>query len=131
MERVRLETLPARRLAVVRRRANASELSRIVPEGCGLVWNYLREHQITGAGRHVALYRDAEINLEIGVELDAPFAGNGSVVASATPAGRVATATHLGPYQGLEHTHSAIRHWCIEHGYGLAGPSWEIDGHWE
>ena len=130
-ERVRLETLPRRPLAVVRRRAGASELARVVPEGCGLVWNYLREQKIAGAGRHVALYWDSKINLEIGVELDTPFPSSGDVVASATPAGRVATATHLGPYQGLQQTHSAIRQWCAEHGHELAGPSWEIYGHWE
>lgn len=128
---IRLETLPHRPLAVVRRRARASQLARMVPDSCGLVWHYLREQQVSGAGRHVALYWDAEINLEVGVELDTPFAGNGDVVASATPAGRVATATHLGPYPGLHQTHAAIRHWCAEHGFELAGPSWEIYGHWE
>jgi effector-binding domain-containing protein len=131
MATVRLQTLPPRPLAVVRRRAGAGELARVVPECCGLVWNYLREQTIAGAGRHVALYWDSQINLEIGVELDTPFAGNGDVVASATPAGRVATATHLGPYRGLQQTHAAIRQWCAEHGHELAGPSWEIYGHWE
>lgn len=128
---VRIDTLPPRSLAVVRRRVRASELSRVVPEGCGLVWTYLRENNITGAGRHVALYWDGEINLEVGVELDPPFAGNGEVVRSATPAGPVACATHLGPYSRLGETHAAIQRWCVEQGQQLAGPSWEVYGHWE
>ena len=129
--RVTLLTLPPRPLAVVRRRVRASELSRAVPHGCGLVWNFLREHNITGAGRHVALYWDGEINLEVGVELDTPFAGNDEVVSSATPAGPVASAIHMGPYQRLGETHEAIRRWCSQQSYELAGPSWEIYGHWE
>jgi effector-binding domain-containing protein len=128
---VRLETVPARALAVVRRHASSRELARIVPEACGLVWSFLRAQQVPGAGRHVALYRDGEINLEVGVELDAPFASDGEVIASATPAGPVATAVHLGPYGGLHETHQAILRWCAGQGYDLAGPSWEIYGHWQ
>src|SRR4051794_37233147 len=98
---VRLEQLNSRPLAVVRRRANSQELSKVIPAACGLVWNVVRAQNITDAGRHVALYWDGEINLEVGVELETPFAGNGEVVGSATPAGAVATATHFGPYNRL------------------------------
>jgi effector-binding domain-containing protein len=126
---VRLEHLSSRPLAVVRRRAKSSELSRVIPEACGLVWNVVRAQKIVGAGRHVALYWDGQINLEVGVELDAPFAGHGDVVPSATPAGAVATVAHFGPYAGLPGAHQAILQWCAQHGYTLAGPNWEIYGH--
>src|SRR5262249_49921156 len=127
---VRLEQRGSQPLAVVRRRASAKELARVVPEACGLVWGVVRAQKIAGAGRHVALYWDGEINLEVGVELEAPFAGHGEVVGSATPAGPVATTTHLGPYGRLNLAHQAVCQWCADHGYALAGPSWEIYGHW-
>jgi effector-binding domain-containing protein len=127
---VRLELVTSRPLAVVRRRASLQELTRVVPAACGTVWNVVRAQQIQGAGRHVAVYLDDQINLEVGVELDAPFAGHGEVVGSATPAGTVATAVHFGPYQRLSEAHQAIRAWCAKHGHTLAGPSWEIYGHW-
>src|SRR5207253_4204571 len=92
---VRLEQRSSRPLAVVRRRASSQELSRVVPDACGAVWNVVRAQQIPGAGRHIAVYLDCQINLEVGVELDAPFAGHGEVVGSATPAGTVATTVHL------------------------------------
>lgn len=82
---VRVEQLASRPLAVVRRCAKPHELSKVVPEACGTVWNVVRAQQIPGAGRHVAVYLDGVINLEVGVELDAPFAGHGEVVGSATP----------------------------------------------
>jgi effector-binding domain-containing protein len=128
---VRLEMVAARPLAVVRRRARSVELSRVVPEACGTVWAALRAQQISGAGRHVALYLDGQINLEVGVELDAPFAGAREVVASATPAGAVATVVHWGPYGRLGEAHQAIRDWCAGHGHVPAGPNWEIYGHWQ
>jgi effector-binding domain-containing protein len=127
---VRLEQLGSQPLAVVRRRASSGELAKVVPEACGLVWGVVRAQQIPGAGRQVAVYRDGEINLEVGVELQAPFPGRGEVVGSVTPAGTVATTTHLGPYTRLHEAHQAIRRWCADHGHEPAGPNWEIYGHW-
>ncbi len=127
---IRLEQISSRSLAVVRRRASLHELSKVVPEACGTVWSVIRAQQVKGAGRHVAVYLDGQINLEVGVELDAPFAGHGEVVSSALPTGPVATTTHYGPYGQLHKAHEAIRRWCGNNGYALAGPNWEIYGHW-
>ena len=117
-------------LAVIRRQAHASELARMVPECCGLVWNALRAQQARG-GRHVAIYWDRSIRLEVGVELLGPFAEHGEVVHSATPVGAVASATHLGPYGGLGAAHEAIHRWCEANNHPLAGPCWEIYDHWQ
>jgi len=123
----RLEPIP---LAVIRRQAHASELARVVPECCGLVWNAVRAQQARG-GRHVAMYWDRSIRLEVGVELLGPFAERGEVVHSATPGGTVASTTHFGPYGGLGAAHGAIKQWCEANNHLLAGPSWEIYDHWQ
>jgi effector-binding domain-containing protein len=127
---VQLQQLESIPLAVIRRQASQAELSRIVPECCGLVWNAVRAQNAKG-GRHVALYWDATIRLEVGVELSGPFTEHGVVISSATPAGPVAFTTHLGPYGSLGAAHDAIRRWCHENNRHLAGPSWEIYGHWQ
>ena len=129
---VRLEHLAAAApTAVVRRRAAARELSKVVPEGCGVVWKAVRAAGLTGLGRNLALYLDGEINLEVGVEVAAPFAGAGEVVGSSLPTGPVATVTHYGPYPLLYRAHEALRVWCDQKGHGLAGPTWELYGHWQ
>jgi effector-binding domain-containing protein len=127
---VRFEQLDSIPLAVIRRQARASELSRVVPECCGLVWNAVRAQQARG-GRHVAIYWDGSIRLEVGVELLGPFAETPEIVLSATPAGPVAWATHLGPYGGLGAAHDAVRQWCRANNRHPAGPNWEIYGHWQ
>jgi effector-binding domain-containing protein len=132
---VRLEMLSASQaLAVVRRRAAIRQLSKVIPEACGIVWNTLKAHHVTGAGRHVAVYLDTQLellNLEVGVELSSPLiAPADEVVPSTLPTGRVATATHFGPYAGLAKTHQAVRDWCAENGHALAGANWELYGHW-
>jgi hypothetical protein len=85
---VQFDQLDSVPLAVIRRQTSASELSRVVPQCCGLVWNAVRAQQAR-AGRHVAIYWDGSIRLEVGVELYGPFAEEGEVVRSATPAGPV------------------------------------------
>jgi effector-binding domain-containing protein len=117
-------------LAVVRRQARASELARAVPEGCGVVWSFVRARQLR-AGRHVAIYWDGTIRLEVGVEMIDSFPDGGDVVRSATPAGRTASVVHLGPYNQLGVAHQSIRDWCSAHNLQLAGPNWEVYGHWQ
>ena len=116
-------------IAVVRRRAAQRDLPVVVPAACGEVWAFIKAHGVQGAGRHVAFYLDDVMNLEIGVEVTDQFAGAGEVIRSATPAGLVATAAHIGPYSGLFQTHQVIHHWCKAQGLVFAGPSWEIYGH--
>jgi effector-binding domain-containing protein len=126
---VRVERVAGIPLAVIKRRVAQSDLPRVVPQCCGLVWNVLRAQQARG-GRHVALYWDDAISLDVGAELLGPFNESDGVVRSATPAGVVAWATHLGPYGQLGRAHDAIRQWRKAAGREFAGPSWEIYGHW-
>jgi len=127
---VRLETLPSVPLAVVRRQVRRPELSSAVREGCGRVWTFARQRSLP-AGRHVAVYRDGSVRLEVGVELPVPFVEEEDVIRSATPAGLTACTTLLGPYDQLGRAHAAIHAWCAGHGHRLAGPNWEIYGHWQ
>ena len=64
------------------------------------------------------------------MEVPAAVGRHGEVFDSATPAGEVATATHFGPYGRLGDAHSAVRDWCAANNRILAGPSWEVYGHW-
>lgn len=129
MPDVRIERVPARPIAILRLRVQRHELSRVVPESMGVVWNLLRNAGIRG-GRNVAVYLDGAITLEVGVETDVPIASHARLTASSTPAGLVATATHMGPYERLGDAHGAILAFCKANGHALAGPNWEIYGHW-
>jgi effector-binding domain-containing protein len=117
--------------AVVRFRASRGELAQVIPQACGEVWAFMRSSGQPRPGRHLALYLDGEMNIECGVEVFQPFTGNERVVCSSTPAGMAATAAHLGPYDRLGEAHAAVRRWCTDHGHALAGPSWEVYGHWD
>ena len=59
-----------------------------------------------------------------------PIAASGAVVPSSLPAGTVATAMHVGPYDQVAGLYFAIETWMGEHGYASSGAPWEtyLDG---
>ena len=93
-----------------------------------------RTELATGDGaeqwQNVMLYKDDRPDVEIGVLVKASFQAEGPVIASELPGGEVATATHRGDYARLGVTHDAVRDHVAAHGRELAGPRWEIYGHW-
>jgi len=125
-----LHHVPPTPFAAIRREVARADLPRVVPECCGKVWQYLKAQGIRG-GRNVALYWDGKIRLEAGVECSTPFAEAGEVLRSAIPGGEVVSVPHFGPYSRLTAAHQAILTWCKAHEYQLAGPSWELYGHWD
>jgi effector-binding domain-containing protein len=60
-------------------------------------------------------------------EFYAGFKENGNAT---TPSGLVATMVYFGPYDRMKPAHEAIHRWARENDYRLAGPSWEVYGHW-
>src|SRR5207245_1622236 len=126
---VGVETIvEVRPLAVVRRCARPEQFSKVVPECCGVVWSTLKAHGVKGAGRHVAVYWDDVVNLEVGVEMEGEFSGCGEVVRSALPVGVVVRTIHLGPYQKLGEAQAGVRGWCAGNGCAVDGATGEMWG---
>jgi effector-binding domain-containing protein len=80
--------------------------------------------------QNVMLYKDDRPDVEVGVLVSGAFEPEGRVIASELPGGKAATATHRGDYVRLGVTHDAVRDHVAAHGCELAGPRWEIYGHW-
>lgn len=70
------------------------------------------------------------MEVDFGVEVTRRFETSGEVYATATPAGEVAMAVHMGPYDRLKEAHDAIHAWAKAHRRQFAGWSWEIYGDW-
>ena len=86
-------------------------------------------------GQNVFVYRNVpdlpdEVDVEFGVGITAPFLPVGPVRPTQVPIGDVAMTTHGGNYSRLGDAHAAVIGWCRTHGRGLAGPCWEVYGHW-
>jgi effector-binding domain-containing protein len=94
------------------------------------VWANVRWEGTGPKGRNVMLYHDDVPHVEVGVELDQPASFGAPLVRSELPAGDVVTTVHRGPFGEVGVAHDAIHRWCAEHGVRLAGPRWEVYGHW-
>jgi hypothetical protein len=94
-----------------------------------------RDGMVTLDGQNIFVYRDANgatghLDVEFGVGTKAPFAAAGNVAYALTPGGDVAATTHSGDYRALGDAHAALMAWCGTHQLALAGPRWEVYGHW-
>ena len=70
------------------------------------------------------------MDVDFGVEIVREFETAGEVKPVWTPAGEVAVAVHVGPYDKMHSTHQALHAWMKEKSRSSAGWSWEIYGDW-
>lgn len=130
------KTVSAQPLAAVRRRALTRDIGRVWKPALDLVWEFLRRHEgLRTDGHNCFLYhhpahRDDAMEIDFGVQVIRPFAPEGEVIFTETPAGEVAMTTHIGGYDKLGAAHDAIHSWRIANGRTFAGLSWEIYGDW-
>lgn len=122
--------------AVIAQTTTWEEFPRVWRQLLDEVYRLARSRADLATGEHprlwqnVMLYRDDRPSVEVGVLVSGSFEPDGRVIASELPGGEVATATHRGDYARLGATHDAVRDHVAAHGRELAGPRWEIYGHW-
>ncbi len=126
---IRLEEVVPRPLAVARGAAVRANLGPTIIRLLDQVWPVLREQGVR-TGHNVVMYLDDLAHLEAGVEISGDFSPTAEVHTSATPHGLAATAVHWGDYAAMAPIYTALRKWCADNGYHLAGPSWEVYGDW-
>ena len=125
-----VRTVDASPTAVVARATTWEEFPRVWGTLLDEVYEFVRSGGTTQTGHNVMLYRSDLPDVEVGVQVDGPFAPSGRVVPSELPAGRVATAVHRGSYHELGTTHAAVRDWCAANGVVLTSTRWEIYRDW-
>jgi effector-binding domain-containing protein len=81
------------------------------------------------AGPAFALYRSfgpEGADIDAGFPVTAPIEGEGDVIASETPAGRVARVVHAGAYDDLGGSWERLRGWITDQGLTPASTFWEV-----
>jgi effector-binding domain-containing protein len=119
---------PARPTAVVAQATTWDAYSKLWPSLLDQVYSVVRELD-QKRWQNVMLYLDDQPSVEVGVLLEAPFDGDGRVVASELPAGPAATTVHRGSYAELGEAHEAVIAWCTAQDLERTGVRWEIYGH--
>jgi effector-binding domain-containing protein len=100
------------------------QLATILPE----VMGYLSRERLAPAGPPFARFHsfDELVDLEAGIPVAQPIAGNGRVKPSSLPGGDVVAGMHVGPYHELHRTHEALVDWLAGHGLVAEGGAWEV-----
>ena len=130
---VTVQSTPSRPIAAVQIRLPIADVPRRFADYLHQVYSAARGGALDLDGQNVFVYSgdgDGQTDIEFGVGVRSTFERAGSVSLSATPSGTTATTTHWGDYAGLGAAHAAVLRWCRDQGRSLAGPRWEVYGHW-
>ncbi len=131
---LKIQSVPARQLAVVRRRRKWSELGGNLIPLLDRVYAQVHAGKVIQSGQNVFVYKDGTkdgVTVEVGVEVQDRFKDVDEVVYSSTPSGEVVSALHVGPYSDLGGAYDAVTRWCKEHHRLQANTWWEVYGDWE
>src|SRR5262245_20166118 len=131
---VKVQTLPPRILAAVRRRVAMQDIPTAFKPALDSVWAFLRKHPgLRTDGHNIFLYHHESPNMmpiDFGVEVVRTFVGEGDVTCVTTPVGEAAVVVHRGPYSELPAAHQALHQWCAANGRNIGAHSLEIYGDW-
>jgi effector-binding domain-containing protein len=122
-----------RAVAGVRARVPRGRVAQEFRRYLDQVYAAARDGGLSLDGQNIFIYRAAtadELTVEFCVGVTAPCAATEGVLPLETPAGRAVMTTHQGDCGGLGGASAAILAWCRANDRMLAGPSWEVYGHW-
>jgi AraC family transcriptional regulator len=115
-------------IVFVRMRAARHEIAGAIGEGLGKAFPYSQRSGAAIAGRPFTRYLSTGpglFEIEVGIPLTAPAAGEDDVKAGALPGGLAAVGLHAGPYDQLTETYAAMERWIEANGLRTAGAPWE------
>jgi effector-binding domain-containing protein len=122
-----------RPVAGVRARVTRGQVAREFGRHLDQVYAAAGTGSVQLDGQNIFIYRDCiddQLTVDFCVGVTAPFTATGAVAPLSTPGGLAAMTIHRGDYRYLGAANAAIAAWCRAHHRALAGPSWEVYGHW-
>ncbi|MCY3958921.1 MAG: GyrI-like domain-containing protein [Chloroflexi bacterium] len=119
----------AQPMLAIRATSTMDKLEELMGSLFGEVYGCIQESGAQPVGMPFSRYHSmdgATVDLECGMPVASPMDGKGRVEAGELPAGTVATVTHLGPYNNLPQSWSALTEWMGSQGLEPAGAPWEV-----
>lgn len=128
-QHVELEELPPQPVLSIRATIPVARLGDTMGERIRVLSQFLRERGAQPAGPPFVRYHtfgETDTDMEFGVPVTEPTAGDGEVGGGELPGGSAATTWHLGAHDRLGEAYGRIERWRREHGREPAGPGWEV-----
>ena len=121
------EMMPQPALAI-RETAAMAEIPAKMQECFCALGQYIGERSVPVAGPPFALYHswsDAATVMDVGFPVPPGTVGEGRIQAITLPGGRIATGTHIGPYDKIADSYNAMMEWMKAQSLTPAGHMWE------
>jgi hypothetical protein len=131
---ITVENVTARPMAAVHASVPVGQVGTTWRPALDQVWAFLRGHDgLRTDGHNIFVYHHpvapgAPLEVDFGVEVARPFASEGAIVFTHTPAGLAASTLYAGSPDQIGSANTAIEEWCRASQRPLAGVSWEIYG---
>lgn len=133
MQDISLSTTQAQSYMYVERSTgmDPAEIGPAVGGGLQEVYAHMQGNGVPPAGSALVLYtamNDGTMDYHVGFEISPEDMdkGHDQIKTGETPAGKVLTALHLGPYDGLRGTYGAMMAHMEAEGLQWGGPCWEV-----
>ena len=124
-----IKEVEAQPAACIRTKTTMDKLGEVMGPMFGEIMGAVQPTGVTPAGMPFARYYDMQgndVDVECGIPLSSAVETSGRVAASDLPGGRVATVTHVGPYDQLKATWEGIMGWVQAEGLTPSGAPWEV-----
>ncbi|MFZ2101781.1 MAG: GyrI-like domain-containing protein [Oricola sp.] len=107
-----------------------ADISRTMGNAFALVMEFIQKNGLTLTGPALSVYYSYDpetVEFRAGFFVSAEDAkkASGAIKAGMTPAGRVVSFTHVGPYSKFSESYGALMEWMQGEGLALGAPTWE------
>jgi effector-binding domain-containing protein len=113
----------------IRGNARIDELAAHQGERLRELWAAMQARGVAAAGPPFVRYHtfgESETDLEVGIPVVSPAAGEGLVAAGELPGGAAISTWHVGAHDRLAEAYGRMQSWLNEHGREAAGAAWEV-----
>ena len=126
---VAIEQLDPQPVLSIRATVQIADLVPTMDDRMPALLEYLQQQGAQAAGPLFVRYHtfgETETDIETGLPVVAPVAGEGRIAAGELPGGPAVSTWHLGPHNALGEAYARLADWLQAHERESAGPSWEI-----
>ena len=127
---VDLQQLEPQPVLSIRDTIQVANLSNVMGDSIPALLGYMQQSGAQPAGPLFVRYHtfgETETDIEIGIPVVEPVAGEGRIVAGELPGGPAICTWHLGPHDDkFRQAYARMGAWPKEHGRQPVGPSWEV-----
>ena len=121
---VTIKEAPEELVASIHERVDLAEAGERIPDAFRRLWDCVGQTGYDKGMPGIVTYamKDGIADLDVFMPVTRSFEAPDDVIVKTLPGGRVATITHIGPYDEVGPAYATVAGWIVEHGHRIVGP---------